>query len=38
MHALNEVADKWERYWNIHNMDSLATLFATDIDFVTALP
>src|SRR5450432_2140788 len=35
MHALNEVADKWERYWNIHNIDSLATLFASDIDFVT---
>jgi len=35
MHALNEIADKWERYWNIHNIDSLATLFALDIDFVT---
>jgi hypothetical protein len=24
--ALNEVAGKWERYWNSHNADSLATL------------
>ena len=35
MHALNGIADKWERYWNIHKADSLATLFAPDIDFVT---
>jgi uncharacterized protein (TIGR02246 family) len=34
-HALNEVADKWQRYWNSHNMDSFATLFATNVDFVT---
>ncbi len=33
--ALNEIAKKWERYWNSHNMDSMATLFATDVDFVT---
>jgi hypothetical protein len=35
IHALDEVANKWEQYWNIHNIDSLATLFASDIDFVT---
>ncbi|HMG66229.1 MAG TPA: SgcJ/EcaC family oxidoreductase [Chitinophagaceae bacterium] len=34
-HALNDVAEKWQRYWNSHNMDSFATLFAADIDFVT---
>jgi uncharacterized protein (TIGR02246 family) len=33
--SLNEVAKKWEQYWNSHNMDSFATLFATDVDFVT---
>jgi uncharacterized protein (TIGR02246 family) len=32
---LNEVAKKWERYWNSHNMDSFATVFAKDVDFVT---
>jgi len=35
MRALNEVAEKWQRYWNTHDMDSFATLFATDVDFVT---
>jgi uncharacterized protein (TIGR02246 family) len=34
-HALNEVAEKWQRYWNSHDMISFATLFATDVDFVT---
>jgi uncharacterized protein (TIGR02246 family) len=33
--ALNEVSGKWQRYWNSHNMDSFATIFATDVDFVT---
>jgi uncharacterized protein (TIGR02246 family) len=32
---LNDVAQKWERYWNTHNTDSLQTLFAPNIDFVT---
>src|SRR6476660_2508101 len=34
-HALNKVAEKWQRYWNSHDMDSFATLFAPDVDFVT---
>ena len=35
MHALNEVAEKWQRYWNSHDMVSFATLFAPNVDFVT---
>lgn len=35
IHALNEVAEKWQRYWNSHDMDSFSTLFAPDVDFVT---
>jgi uncharacterized protein (TIGR02246 family) len=34
-HLLNEVAEKWQRYWNSHNMDSFSTIFSRDIDFVT---
>jgi len=33
--ALNELAEKWQQYWNSHDMDSFATLFAADVDFVT---
>ena len=35
MRALNGVAEKWEQSWNHHNMDSLASLFSPNIDFVT---
>jgi uncharacterized protein (TIGR02246 family) len=33
--AIREVASKWERAWNTHDMDMLSTLFADDVDFVT---
>jgi len=33
--ALNNVAQEWERSWNSHDMNALATLFANDVDFVT---
>ena len=35
VNALNEVAGKWQRYWNNHDMSSFATLFASEADFVT---
>ena len=31
---LYEIAEKWERYWNSHNMDSMGTLLRDDIDFI----
>jgi uncharacterized protein (TIGR02246 family) len=31
---LNGLADKWEGYWNNHNMDSMGTLLRDDVDFV----
>jgi len=31
---LYELTVKWERYWNIHNMDSMGTLLRNDVDFV----
>jgi uncharacterized protein (TIGR02246 family) len=33
--ALNDVAGKWQQYWNSHDMVSFETLFAPDVDFVT---
>jgi uncharacterized protein (TIGR02246 family) len=33
--ALNALPGKWQKYWNTHNMDSMARLFANDVDFVT---
>ena len=33
--AINDVAAKWQMYWNDHNMVSFATLFADNVDFVT---
>ena len=32
--ALNAISNKWEKYWNMHNMDSMGTLLTTDVDFV----
>jgi len=32
--ALNALSDKWQKYWNIHNMDSMGTLLRDDVDFV----
>ena len=32
--ALNLIPVRWQRYWNLHNTDSLATLFNDDVDFV----
>lgn len=31
--ALNGITEKWERYWNFHNMDSMGTLLRDDVDF-----
>ncbi len=31
---LNALASRWERYWNKHNMDSMATMLKPDVDFV----
>jgi uncharacterized protein (TIGR02246 family) len=33
--ALNTVAEHWREYWNSHDMDKFAGLFADDVDFVT---
>jgi len=32
---LNAVADHWREYWNAHDMEKFAGLFADDVDFVT---
>ena len=32
--ALNDLVLKWDRYWNIHNMDSMGALLRNDVDFV----
>jgi hypothetical protein len=32
--ALQDMVVKWERYWNIHNMDSMGTLLRADVDFL----
>lgn len=34
LQALNELAGKWEKYWNMHNMDSMGTLLRDDVDFI----
>ena len=31
---LNDLAIKWQHYWNIHDMDSMGTLLQEDVDFV----
>ena len=31
---LKLLPDKWEKYWNKHNMDSLSTMLTDDVDFV----
>ena len=31
---LKSLPDKWEKYWNKHNMDSLSTMLTEDVDFV----
>ena len=33
--ALNAVAEHWREYWNAHDMEKFAALFADDVDFVT---
>ena len=33
--ALNAVAEHWREYWNAHDMEKFAGLFADDVDFVT---
>jgi uncharacterized protein (TIGR02246 family) len=33
--VLQQIPIRWERYWNNHNMDSMGTLLATNVDFVT---
>lgn len=32
--ALKNIALKWEKYWNTHDMDSMGTLLRDDVDFV----
>jgi uncharacterized protein (TIGR02246 family) len=32
--ALDNLAIKWEKYWNTHDMDSMGTLLKDDVDFV----
>jgi uncharacterized protein (TIGR02246 family) len=31
---LKLLPEKWEKYWNKHNMDSLSTMLTEDVDFV----
>jgi uncharacterized protein (TIGR02246 family) len=33
--ALQELPEKWIKFWNIHNIDSLSTLLQKDVDVVT---
>ena len=33
--ALHQVAEKWQRSWNSHDMEAFATLFTDDVQFVT---
>ena len=33
--VLNQLPDKWERYWNTHNMDSMRIMLRPDVDFIT---
>lgn len=32
--ALNDLTSKWQKYWNMHNMDSMGTLLREDVDFI----
>lgn len=32
--ALNALPVKWQKYWNMHNMDSMGTLLRNDVDFI----
>ena len=34
LYALNNLIVRWDRYWNIHNMDSMGTLLRNDLDFI----
>jgi uncharacterized protein (TIGR02246 family) len=34
MQSLKDLTVKWGKYWNTHNMDSMGTLLADDVDFV----
>ncbi len=34
LQALNDLASKWQKYWNVHNMDSMGTLLRDDVDFI----
>lgn len=34
LNDLKSLPDKWEKYWNKHNMDSLSTMLTDDVDFV----
>jgi hypothetical protein len=33
--VLHQLPINWQRYWNSHNMDSMGTLLAMNVDFVT---
>jgi uncharacterized protein (TIGR02246 family) len=33
--ALNNLVDRWGKYWNNHDMDSMGSLLHDDVDFVT---
>ena len=32
--ALKALPDKWQQYWNRHDMDSMGTMLRNDVDFV----
>ena len=34
LEGINNLVNKWESYWNSHNMDSMGTLLRDDVDFV----
>jgi len=34
MSELHNLVTKWDRYWNLHNMDSTGTLMRENVDFV----
>jgi uncharacterized protein (TIGR02246 family) len=35
--VLNSLPAKFQKYWNIHNMDSMGTMLTDDVDFVNVL-
>jgi uncharacterized protein (TIGR02246 family) len=37
IHALHQMAEKWERFWNTHNIDSIATLLRDDVDYIDVI-